>query len=240
MELDFEDIRKVIQRTESTDNMPELFGRRFGYSNPRLPGFLHIHHMHDYSVKYMDPELCIEFDASLEEIRALGAGFQALVTHPQDIKRVYTRLMDHAALQDEKRILTFFQRIHLRPEGGQSGYNLVVTSVRLHLADKTFVCISNTTDQLPVFSTKISNALNNRFESRHSAKMYARLTRREKEVFELLAGGNTAKQIADDLALSVRTMEQHKKNIYKKLEVNSLAEVVSIANALDYTGRVAS
>jgi DNA-binding NarL/FixJ family response regulator len=55
------------------------------------------------------------------------------------------------------------------------------------------------------------------------------LSKREKEVLNLLAEGNNYQQIADQLFISVDTVRHHIKNIYKKLHVNSRAEAVTKA-----------
>ncbi len=56
-----------------------------------------------------------------------------------------------------------------------------------------------------------------------------RLTRREIDVLRLLAQGNTNRQAADLLGLSIRTVENHRANLLGKLGVASRAEIVSYA-----------
>ena len=55
------------------------------------------------------------------------------------------------------------------------------------------------------------------------------LSSREKEVINLLAGGNNYQQIADQLYISVDTVRHHIKNIYKKLHVHTQSEAVAKA-----------
>ena len=52
------------------------------------------------------------------------------------------------------------------------------------------------------------------------------LSKREKEVFQLVLQGKSNKQIAMGLGISVSTVEYHLKNIYRKLQVNSRTEAV--------------
>ena len=53
------------------------------------------------------------------------------------------------------------------------------------------------------------------------------LTPREKEIVVGLVDGLSYKLIADRLDISIDTIRFHIKNIYKKLHVNSKAEVIS-------------
>lgn len=55
------------------------------------------------------------------------------------------------------------------------------------------------------------------------------LTRREIDVLRLLARGNTNRQIADLLTLSVRTIESHRANLMGKLGLTSRVELVTYA-----------
>lgn len=52
------------------------------------------------------------------------------------------------------------------------------------------------------------------------------LTRREKEVLELIAGGLTNPDIADKLFISTTTVETHRKNLLQKFGVNNVAALV--------------
>lgn len=52
------------------------------------------------------------------------------------------------------------------------------------------------------------------------------LTARERDVMEGMVAGRLNKQIADDLGISMKTVEQHRSRVMEKLRVDSLAELV--------------
>jgi FixJ family two-component response regulator len=52
------------------------------------------------------------------------------------------------------------------------------------------------------------------------------LTPREREVLELIVIGRLNKQIADDLGISIKTVEVHRARVMEKMGVSSLAELV--------------
>ncbi len=54
----------------------------------------------------------------------------------------------------------------------------------------------------------------------------ARLTPREREVLELLVTGHTSKEIAAALAISVRTVEGHRRVVFSKMHVASATQLV--------------
>ena len=59
----------------------------------------------------------------------------------------------------------------------------------------------------------------------HTARL-ALLTQREREVLDLVAAGRMNREIAEQLDISIKTVEAHRAKIMEKLEVNSVAELV--------------
>jgi FixJ family two-component response regulator len=54
--------------------------------------------------------------------------------------------------------------------------------------------------------------------------LLAKLTRRESQVLERIVAGRLNKQIADDLGISIKTVEAHRANIMEKLNANTVAD----------------
>lgn len=59
--------------------------------------------------------------------------------------------------------------------------------------------------------------------------MLARLTAREQQVLERIVAGRLNKQIADDLGISIKTVEAHRANIMEKLQVTTVADLMKVA-----------
>lgn len=59
--------------------------------------------------------------------------------------------------------------------------------------------------------------------------LMARLTMREAQVLERIVAGRLNKQIADDLGISIKTVEAHRANIMEKLSANTVADLLKIA-----------
>jgi RNA polymerase sigma factor (sigma-70 family) len=57
----------------------------------------------------------------------------------------------------------------------------------------------------------------------------AKLTPRERAVFELVIRGKTNKQVASVLGTTERTIKAHRRRVMEKMQVQSLAELVSLA-----------
>jgi DNA-binding NarL/FixJ family response regulator len=59
--------------------------------------------------------------------------------------------------------------------------------------------------------------------------VWARVSKREKEILKLLAEGYTDKEIAGMLVLSVKTVEKHLANIMGKLGMHNVAQLTALA-----------
>lgn len=59
--------------------------------------------------------------------------------------------------------------------------------------------------------------------------LLSKLTGREAQVLERIVAGRLNKQIADDLGISIKTVEAHRANIMEKLHANTVADLLKIA-----------
>ena len=109
---------------------------------------------------------------------------------------------------------------------GASGYVLkhsasseLVTAVREALKGRTFVT--------PMIASELMQAYR---DGKHEQQEPARkLTSRQREVLQLLAEGNSAKEVAEILHISPRTVEFHKYRIMGELNLQTNAELIRYA-----------
>ena len=67
--------------------------------------------------------------------------------------------------------------------------------------------------------------------------LLSRLTTREAQVLERIVAGRLNKQIADDLGISIKTVEAHRANIMEKLNANTVADLLKSRSAFDSARR---
>jgi len=88
-------------------------------------------------------------------------------------------------------------------------------------------------DQLVALVERMLDQAKESFAEHQSAAsrgaLLARLTLREAQVLERIVAGRLNKQIADDLAISIKTVEAHRANIMEKLNANTVADLLKIA-----------
>ena len=88
-------------------------------------------------------------------------------------------------------------------------------------------------DQLVTLVERMLDQAKETFAEHQSAAnrgaLMARLTLREAQVLERIVAGRLNKQIADDLGISIKTVEAHRANIMEKLNANTVADLLKIA-----------
>lgn len=110
---------------------------------------------------------------------------------------------------------------------GASGY-LLKDSGFMELADAIRVVVSNKTYLSPRIAGIVTeDYLNCLTKKDFSVKPV--LTAREREVLQLLAEGNSTKQTASQLHVSVKTVESHRQRIMEKTDVFNMAELTKYA-----------
>jgi DNA-binding NarL/FixJ family response regulator len=85
----------------------------------------------------------------------------------------------------------------------------------------------------PFFTARVSEALLNAY-LKSAAKpdegsVFRTLTAREREIVQMLAEGRSNKEIASSLSISVKTVETHRATVMRKLDINSIVELVHYA-----------
>jgi len=81
----------------------------------------------------------------------------------------------------------------------------------------------------PKMLSQLVDDFRSRVKSNIRTPRFSTLTPREREVLKLLAEGNSVKEIAGDLNLSVKTVEAHKFNLMRKLDIHNKAQLVQYA-----------
>lgn len=116
---------------------------------------------------------------------------------------------------------TFKQRSYVTQMigNGASGY-LLKSATKEEIQN----AINAVTDGRMYFSTDITSA--NDTENEDEAPT---LTKREKEIMQLIAEGMTSTEIANKLFLSTYTVDTHRKNLLTKFEVNNTALLIKVA-----------
>ena len=112
---------------------------------------------------------------------------------------------------------------------GAHGYILKVDTSRLLVA-----AVKSLAQHQPFFTGKVLKVVLNGYLNREKirtgeASPTQRLTSREREIVQLLAEGRTNKEVAVTLGVNVKTVDAHRANLMRKLDLHSVTDLVRYA-----------
>lgn len=81
----------------------------------------------------------------------------------------------------------------------------------------------------PTISAKVVDGYLEGRRNIKSSSPWDALTPRERQVLKMVATGNRNKEIAGNLAISVKTVEKHRANLMKKLDLHSASSLTAFA-----------
>jgi DNA-binding NarL/FixJ family response regulator len=110
-------------------------------------------------------------------------------------------------------------------QGGADGYLLKDSAVQDLVAGLEAMARGSA-----YYSPEVQRSLSEMVKSRGTvSRSLDHLTEREREVLTMVAQGMTTKEIAGKLAISTRTVESHRANLMRKLDVRSIARLTQLA-----------
>jgi DNA-binding NarL/FixJ family response regulator len=171
-------------------------------------------------VKKLFPDMVI-LDISMPNLRGLEATREIKIISPEIKVLILTMHKDNAYLSDAF-------------SSGAEGY-LVKEDADTELFSAISMLRSGRHYISPLLSGDLAHEL---IQASHKGKPTwpsNPLTIREREILKLVAEGISNKGIADRLYISIRTVEHHRANIMRKLNIKNTANLIKYAVRMGYT-----
>ncbi len=162
----------------------------------------------------LNPDLIV-MDISLPKLEGIEATRQIIKNHP-GIKIVML------TIHSEERY------VYKALDAGAKGYLLketaseaLIGAIKKVMRGEIFLSPSLPADLLDNYHKMIKSGKN--------IDKFSRLTNREIEILQLIAEGHTSKEIAENLYISVKTVENHRANIKNRIDIHDTAGLVRYA-----------
>jgi len=157
------------------------------------------------------PDVAI-VDVAMKELNGIETTAQILKHSP------HTAVLILSMYSDERYVLRSVK-------AGARGYVLKNSA-----GDELVHAILSVQKGMAFFSPAVARIFQNGFarlkDARETSDRYDLLTDRERQVYQLLAEGNSNKDIANRLGLSLHTVETHRWRLMEKMDLHSTAELV--------------
>ena len=183
---------------------------------------------------------------NLEEAQKPGHEYIDSRMHPDDMKYLshasaqFFELILNVTKEDRANMAHYKMVMDYRTKGTDGSYVRVIEQHKLLELDQddniwlalSILDLSPDQDLQSLSRYRLVNAKTGEFYHLPKDNPYTNLSLREQEILQLLAQGLISKQIADQLFISVNTVNTHRQRILEKLSVSNTTEAVQHAARL--------
>lgn len=184
----------------------------------------------DLNIQYLNP--AAHNWLSLDPLSELGFLHYDLRSyyHPRISEKMLKRFSKVTDSHSDEEVFYDLDKVWF-PE--TSEYELCLIATKISKSLNSILFSMETITQSAFIEKKIARLADEvRFVKEHEAK-FASLTEREKEVLLLIAKGRNNPDVAAQLCISRQTVEQHRKNINRKLSTSSLLDHIKFTQAFE-------
>ncbi|HKG07957.1 MAG TPA: helix-turn-helix transcriptional regulator [Pedobacter sp.] len=198
-----------------------------------IPGGVMVQDLKIMTNTYMNHYGCDYLRQNKESLLAMGPLFFEKFFPPEEMRIIKPEMRKFVMENDADEVHSFFQRI--RPDDSTS-YEWFHTTSRLYPGSgvdgslKIFH-VAVKADMLSYIGKKLNDLVDIDLYVTKNYHLFATLSVREKQVIRMIAEGDTSTRIAEQLFLSIHTVNNHRKNILHKLEVTSISQLIRFATA---------
>lgn len=167
---------------------------------------------------------------------------ESLKTTKPDIILLDINLPGLTGLEVSKKVLTDYPEVKILAismfneesfvteilNNGAQGYILKNTGIEELLTAIRTIHSGKTYFSKDVTNTIMKSLMKKRMESKGSTKLIPKISRREKEVLKLIMEEFTTQEIANELFISLKTVESHRSSLLNKLNARNTAGLVRI------------
>lgn len=213
--------------------------QKFASCAESMPGVVVIHELgkdiSDFKSIFMTSNGLQQIGISLNELTEIGPKYHERFFNNEDMEGFVEKLMNLLKKRDPKETFTFFQQVKFKDRDEWVWH---ISSIRIFHQDHEgrpthLVTVAFPVDKMKHIPNKAERLLAENMFFKENLQKFISLGSRAKEVLRLVALGKSSAEIAEELHITVDTVNTHRKNIKKKLEINTTYEFTEYAHAFD-------
>ena len=202
-----------------------------------MPGVVVVHELgeKDFRTIFMSSRGLDQLGVSLQELSNMGSKYHDRFFNNEDMEEFMVKLRKLLQSKDPSETFTFFQQVKFK-DREEWVWHIGSIKIFQQAPDGTpthLVTVSFPVDRMKHIENKAERLLKENMFFKDNLGKFLKLGKRAKEVLKLVALGKSSAEIAEELNISIDTVQTHRKNIKKKLNISSTFEFTEYARAFD-------
>jgi DNA-binding CsgD family transcriptional regulator len=200
-----------------------------------FPGAVIIHDLKESTVIYMSQWGRNYLGVTNEELHEMGMDYYNRFFNAEEANDYVPKILGLLERNNDDELITHFQQVRRSP---QHDWAWFLTATRIFVRDGNNTPIMTLTTALPVdaqhhIAAKAQRLLEENNFLRNNYHVFDQLTKREKEILRMMAMGLSSGEMAGKLHISEATASTHRRNIKRKLNIESNYDIIRFAQAFD-------
>jgi DNA-binding CsgD family transcriptional regulator len=200
-----------------------------------FPGVVIIHDIKKSTVVYMSQWGRDYLGVTNADLQKMGTDYYNRFFNIDEAKDFVPKILGLLERNNDAEFISHFQQVRRSPEHDWVWY---LTATRIFFRDEKGMPLLTLTTSLPVdaqhhIAAKAQRLLEENNFLRNNHHIFNLLTKREKEILRLMAMGQSSEEMANKLHISETTASTHRRNIKRKLKIESNYDVIRFAQSFD-------
>jgi len=198
----------------------------FEQINDFIPFSIHINKRYGLDIIYANNQLKNK-GYEIDKLIKNGGDYLAQISCPTLLQIAKKKTEIFGLTDDSNSICSYLQNLKIHDD------KKYVHSNKLILDDDLYFNISSFNDDLGIIGKVFKNIFEPIKNNQIIWQYFLTLTKQEKEIMKLLADGKSNNDVSEILNISSHTVHSHRRNIYKKLNINKTSQLVRFAIVLE-------
>ncbi|PCE66098.1 helix-turn-helix domain-containing protein [Sediminicola luteus] len=191
-----------------------------------LPYGVYINGSESGRYDHMDLKLRLK-GPEIEALAELGMAYLPQISNLHLLELTKRKAASFYQTNDKLGSTSYFQQISM------NGQMVYLHTTKLHLEGQSYLNLATLLPELGQVGRVVEGILSSLNENLGVWQYFDTLGKKEKVIFKLLAQGLDNHQIGERLFLSHHTVNTHRRNIYQKMGIQSIGELVRMGTALE-------
>jgi DNA-binding CsgD family transcriptional regulator len=201
----------------------------------KLPVVVIVISMETLEVEYMSPNGLQILGFSMVELKKLGSEYLNTFFNPEDLEDYKPKIFGLLNDLGDDRFVSYFQQVRSSASHDWSWYfSTTKVFIRNDEGKPThLITTAAPVDPVHHITSKVNRLLGENNFLKKNKHIFASLTNREKEILRFMALGTSATEIAEKLFISEDTVSTHRRNVRRKLGVQTHYDITRFAQSFD-------